>query len=163
MATWADIAGIELFPQQAPDSVSFLPVLKDPATRSRDTLVTRGTRSDAVRDGGWKLILGPGSGSSRPFFSEPKSEDAWETAIETFGRKPANHKELENPAFLQLFDLERDPGETTDRSAEDPGRVKKMLADYQKMIRDGRFTPGPPLSNDRKVKAFRPPAFVWKK
>ena len=163
MATWADIAGIELSPEQAPDSVSFLPVLKDPTTRSRDTLVTRGTRSDAFRDGQWKLILGPGSGSSGPFFSEPKSEDAWKTAIEAFGRKPLNHKELEDPAFVQLFNLEDDPGETTDLSAENSDRVKKMLADYQRIIRDGRSTPGPKLSNDRDVKAFRPPAFIWKR
>ena len=163
MATWADIAGIKLSPKQGPDSVSFRPVLKNPATRSRDALVSRGTRSDAFRDGEWKLILGPGSGSSGPFFSEPKSEDAWRTAIEAFGRKPANHKELEDPAFVQLFNLRNDPRETTDLSAENSGRVKKMLADYQKIIRDGRSTTGPKLSNDRAVKAFRPPAFVWKK
>jgi len=163
MATWADIASIELSPEHAPDSMSFLAVLKDPATRSRATLVTRGTRSDAFRDGEWKLILGPGSGSSGPFFSEPKSEDAWRTAIEAFGRKPANHKELEDPTFVQLFNLKIDPGETTDLSAENSGRVKKMLAEYQKIIRDGRSTPGPQLNNGRVVKAFRPPAFVWKK
>ena len=163
MATWADIAGIELSAKQAPDSVSFLAVLKDSAKSSRDALVTRGTRSDAFRDGDWKLILGPGSGSSGPFYSEPKSEDAWKTAIEEFGRSPANHKELENPIFVQLFNLKNDPGETTDLSANNLDRFKKMLADYQKIIRDGRSTPGPRLSNDRDVKAFRPPAFVWKK
>jgi hypothetical protein len=62
-----------------------------------------------------------------------------------------------------LFNLKNDPGETTDLSAENLDRFKKMLADYQKIIRDGRSTPGPRLSNDRDVKAFRPPAFVWKK
>jgi len=163
MATWADIADIELSEKQAPDSVSFLTVLKDSAKSSRDTLVTRGTRSDAFRNGDWKLIVGPGSGSSGSFYSEPKSEDAWKTAIAAFGRSPANHKELENPIFVQLFNLKNDPGETTDLSAENSNRFKKMLADYQKIIRDGRSTPGPRLSNDRDVKAFRPPAFVWKK
>jgi arylsulfatase A len=163
MATWADIADIELSEKQAPDSVSFLTVLKDSAKSSRDTLVTRGTRSDAFRNGDWKLIVGPGSGSSGSFYSEPKSEDAWKTAIAAFGRSPMNHKELENPIFVQLFNLKNDPGETTDLSVENLDRFKKMLADYQKIIRDGRSTPGPRLSNDRDVKAFRPPAFVWKK
>jgi len=163
MATWADIAGLEVSPMRAPDSVSFLTVLKGSATRCRDTLVTRGTRSDAFRSGDWKLILGPGSGSSGAFFSEPKSEDAWHIAMEAFGRKLVNHKELENSAFVQLFNLNRDPGETQDLSAGHSDKVKQMLADYQKVIRDGRSTPGPHLSNDRVVKAFRPPAFVWDK
>ena len=123
----------------------------------------RGTRSDAFRDGDWKLILGPGSGSSGQFFTEPKSEDAWKEAIEAFGRNPKNHKELEDPTFVQLYNLKNDPAETTDVSAGNRNRMKKMLADYQKIIRDGRSTPGSPLSNDRDVKAFRPPAFVWKK
>ncbi len=162
MATWAEIAGIQLSSRQAPDSSSFLSALKHPQKSHRRNLVTRGTRSDAFRDGDWKLILGPGSGSSGPFFSQPKSEDAWKRAIEVFGRKPANHKELENPIFVQLYNLKNDPAETTDVSAGNQDRMKRMLADYQKIIRDGRSTPGSPLSNDRDVKAFRPPAFVWK-
>ena len=163
MATWAEIAEIELSANEAPDSISFLSVLKDPGNAHRAKLVIRGTRSDAFRDGDWKLILGPGSGSSGPFFSEPKSEDAWEDAIQAFGRNPANHKELEDPAFVQLYHLRNDPAETTDLSANHQDRVKKMLADYQQIIRNGRSTSGPPLSNDREVKAFRPPAFVWSK
>jgi arylsulfatase A-like enzyme len=162
MATWAEIAGIELSPKQAPDSVSFLSVLKDSSVRIRETLVTRGTRSDAFRDGDWKLILGPGSGSSGPFYSEPKSEVAWKTAIEAFGRTPRNHKELENPVFVQLYNLRTDPGETTDLSAGNLDRLKHMFTEYKKIISAGRSTPGPPLSNDRDVRVFRPPGFVWK-
>ncbi len=163
MATWADIAGIELAPQHAPDSISFLAVLNQQAAKSRDTLVIRGTRADAFRNGDWKLILGPGSGSSRPFYSEPKSEDAWTSAIEEFGRKLANHKELEHPAFVQLFNLRADPGETVDLSASNPQRVNKMLAAYKTIISNGRSTIGPKLRNDRDIRPIRPPAFVWKK
>jgi arylsulfatase A len=163
MATWADIAGIQLAPEQAPDSVSFLPVLRDPSHRSREILVTRGTQTDAILDGDWKLILGPGSGSSGPFFSEPKSEDAWAAAVKAFGRKPATLSELEDPAFVQLYHLSDDPGETIDRSAEHPDRIEAMLAAYQEIIHNGRSTPGPRLRNDHDVKAFRPPAFVWQK
>ena len=163
MATWADIARIQLSSSQAPDSSSFLSVLKQPAQSHRKNLVIRGTRTDAFRDGDWKLILGPGSGSSGQFFTEPRSEDAWKKAIEVFGRNPKNHKELEDATFVQLYNLTNDPAETTDVSAGNQTRMKKMLADYQKIIRDGRSTSGPPLSNDRDVKAFRPPAFLWKK
>ncbi|MGI9467704.1 MAG: sulfatase-like hydrolase/transferase, partial [Rubripirellula sp.] len=163
MATWADIAGIQLSSRQGPDSSSFLSVLQQPDQSHRRNLVIRGTRSDAFRDGDWKLILGPGSGSSGQFFTEPRSEDAWKKAIKVFGRNPKNHKELEDATFVQLYNLKNDPAETTDVSVGNQNRIKNMLADYQKLIRDGRSTPGAPLSNDRDVKAFRPPAFVWKK
>lgn len=163
MATWAEITNIELSPNHAPDSVSFTSVLKGAAATSRDTLVTRGTRADAFRDGDWKLILGPGSGSSGSFYSEPKSEDAWKAAVEAFGKKPKNHAELVDPIFVQLYNLKDDPGEITDLSADQPERVNKMLDAYQTIISNGRSTPGPRLPNDRDVKAFRPPAFVWNK
>lgn len=163
MATWAEIAGIELASDEAPDSISFLSVLKDPAVESRQTLVTRGTRADAFRKGEWKLILGPGSGSSGRFSTEPESEEAWKVAIEKWGRKPANHEELENPVFVQLYDLGKDPGETRNLAEENPDRVRAMLTEYKGVIREGRSTEGPRLENDREVKPFRPPAFVWRK
>lgn len=162
-ATWAEIAGIELAPEHAPDSVSFVSVLKDRTAQSRTTLVTRGTRANAYRDGDWKLILGPGSGSSGPFFSEPKSEDAWKDAVVAFGRNPKNHTELESHEFLQLYNLRDDPGESKDVSEKNPDVVKRMLAGYMKVIANGRSTPGPKLANDLDVKAFRPPPFAWGK
>ena len=64
---------------------------------------------------------------------------------------------------MQLYNLKNDPAESIDVSDDHRDRMKKMLADYQKIIRNGRSTPGSPLRNDRDVKAFRPPAFVWKK
>jgi len=161
MATWAQICGITLLPEQAPDSVSFMPVLKDASLQSRDHLVTRGTRSDAFHEQNWKLVLGPGSGSSGQFFSEPESEDAWKKAIEAFGRRPKNEDELLHSAFVQLFNLKDDPGESNDVSAQNMDRVRKMHQRYEKVISAGRSTPGPKLSNDKKVEAFRPPPFVW--
>lgn len=163
MATWAEIAGIELSNQHAPDSVSFLPVLNDSSTTVRDTLVTRGTRTDAFHDENWKLILGPGSGSTGPFGSETRSDEAWKSAVEAFGRKPAKNGELLDPVFVQLYDLKNDPGETTDLSADNFDQVKKMVAEYRKIIEDGRSTPGPKLPNDRNVTVFRPLPFVMEK
>ena len=163
MATWAEIADIDLTTEQAPDSVSFAPVLKDSKVNTRDNLVIRGTRAAAFRQGDWKLILGPGSGSSGQFYTEPKSEDAWKSAIEKFGRKPKNHRELENPTFLQLYNLATDPQESSDLSAEHPDVVKQMLAAYKSMLANGRSTPGPKLENDHDLKVFTPPGFVWQK
>ncbi len=163
MATWSDIADIDLAPEHAPDSVSFFSVLNQSTNLTRHSLVTRGTRTDAFHEGNWKLILGPGSGSSGNFYSVPKSEDAWKTAISKFGRNPANHKELENPIFVQLFNLKDDPGEKTDLSLANSAKFKMMLTAYQQIIHDGRSTPGQRLNNDHEVNAFRPPPFVWSK
>ena len=163
MATWADIAGIKLGRSQAPDSISFLPYLKNQEIIVRNHLVARGTRADVYYEGNWKLILGPGSGSSGPFFTEPRSEEAWKAALRKFGRNPKNHKELENPTFVQLYDLKDDPGETKNLARTHFGQVEKMINDYKKIVEDGRSTAGPKLTNDRPLRIFRPPGFVWKK
>ena len=162
MATWADAAGIELSDEQGPDSISFLPILKNPEEKGRDSLVIRGTRATAFCMNDWKLILGPGSGSDGRHGSEPLSSEAWKTAIEKFGRKPAR-EELMHPAFVQLYNLKNDPGEQKDLSADHPERVKEMLAAYQTTIRNGRSTPGPQLENDHEIRVFRPPGFAVRK
>ena len=163
MATWAEIAGVKLDPSQAPDSLSFLPYLGNKEPLVRNHLLARGTRADVYYEDKWKLILGPGSGSSGPFYTEPKSEDAWKEALVEFGRKLKNHEELENHLFVQLYDLKADPGETKNLAKTHFGQVKKMIKAYSKIVDDGRTTPGPKLSNDRPLKTFRPPGFVWKK
>ena len=163
MATWAEVAGVKLAPSLAPDSLSFLPYLENKEPLVRDHLLARGTRADVYYEGNWKLILGPGSGSSGPFFTEPKSEDAWKEALIEFGRTPKNHKELENPIFVQLYDLKADPGETKNLAKTRFDQVKKMIRAYAKIVQNGRSTPGPKLSNDRPLKIFSPPGFVWKK
>ena len=157
------MAGVKLPLSLAPDSLSFLPYLENKEPLVRDHLLARGTRADVYYEGNWKLILGPGSGSSGPFFTEPKSEDAWKEALIEFGRTPKNHKELENPIFVQLYDLKADPGETKNLAKTRFDQVKKMIRAYAKIVQNGRSTPGPKLSNDRPLKIFRPPGFVWKK
>ena len=137
--------------------------MKNQEILARNHLVAQGTRADAYYEGNWKLVLGPGSGSSGGHFTEPKSEDAWKEALVEFGRKPKNHKELEDPTFVQLYDLKADPGETKNLAKIRFGQVKKMIKAYAKIVQDGRTTPGPNLSNDRPLKIFRPPGFVWKK
>lgn len=165
LATWAEIAGADLSRDEAPDSISFLPLLKDPQAAARRTsIVVQGTRGSAFREGPWKLLLCPGSGSAGPFSSDPDADTAWREAIQTFGRKPKNHAELEQPPFLQLFHLEDDPGETTNLAAEHPERVGDMIDSFRKVIENGRSTPGPKLENGRNLEVFQPvPGFVWAK
>jgi len=165
MATWAEASGAKLADDQAPDSISFLPLLKNPdAKPTRTTMVVQGTRGNALRDGKWKLALCPGSGSAGPFFTEPETEQAWKAAIAAFGRNPANHEELEQPPFLQLYNLADDPGETNNLAAKHTDRVKQMITSLRDIIESGRSTSGPKLENDRNMKVFHPvPGFVWQK
>lgn len=63
LATFADIAGVKLPEGAGPDSVSFLPVLQDPAKQVRDRLIVQAFYSEpkcpkAIRDLRWKLIPG---------------------------------------------------------------------------------------------------------
>ena len=163
MATCADIAGVELKDNQAPDSISFLPYLRNQEILVRNHMIAHGTRADAYYEGNWKLILGPGSGSSGSHFTEPKSEDAWKQVIQKFGRKPKNHSEIEHPTFIQLYDLTADPGEKNNLASIHFERAKKMIDRYKKIVANGRSTRGPKLSNGREIKIFRPPGFIWKK
>ena len=163
MATWAEITGIELSPENAPDSISFLPYLKNQEMLVRNFLVAQGTRADAYYEGNWKLILGPGSGSSGGFFTEPKSEDAWKESIQKFGKKPKNHMQLEHPDFIQLYDLGSDPGEEKNLASTHFERAKNMIKSYKNIVANGRSNAGPRLDNDRDIKIFRPPGFIWKK
>ena len=163
MATCADIAGVKLDDDKGPDSISFLPYLRNQEILIRDHMIAHGTRADAYYERNWKLILGPGSGSSGGHFTEPKSEDAWKLAIQQFGRKPKNHSELEHPTFIQLYDLAADPGEMNNLASIHFERAKKMIDRYKKIVANGRSTRGPKLSNGREIKIFRPPGFIWKK
>jgi len=163
MATTAEIAGVALATDQAPDSVSVLPLIKDAtAPPPRTSMVIQGTRGSSLREGDWKLVLCPGSGSAGPFFTEPEADAAWRSAVKAFGRKPMSADELEQPPFLQLFNLAKDPGETTNLAAAHPERIREMIATYREILESGRSTPGPTLPNGRKLNVFQPvPSFVW--
>jgi arylsulfatase A-like enzyme len=55
-------------------------------------------------------------------------------------------------ATPQLFNLDQDLGEKNDVAAAQPERVAGMLALREKLITEGRSTPGRPLQNDVEVK-----------
>jgi hypothetical protein len=52
----------------------------------------------------------------------------------------------------QLFNLADDLGEQHDLAASEPERVQAMLAVRERLIADGRSTPGIPQKNDVPVK-----------
>lgn len=52
---------------------------------------------------------------------------------------------------VQLYNLDEDLGEATNLATMYPDRVKSMQANLEKLIRNGRTTPGAPQKNDIKV------------
>jgi arylsulfatase A-like enzyme len=125
LATVSGITGGSLGPDEGVDSYNLYPVLLDPdTTQVREATVHHSVNgSFAIRKDNWKLILCPGSGG----WSIPK---------------PGSPDEEGLPEF-QLYNLEEDPAETTNRLNDNPevlSELKDLLAEY---IRRGRSTPGP--------------------
>ena len=163
MRTFADICSVELSSDEAPDSISFLPLLKGTDVSTRQTMILQSTERYAVRDGNWKLALCPGSGCKGQFGNEPASLAAWTEARRIFG-KAATRADLSAAPFVQLFDLSNDPGESQNLAAEQPERIQRMIGILQNQISRGRCTPGPSLENDGQIDYLRGvPGFVFAK
>jgi arylsulfatase A-like enzyme len=132
MATVAQIIDYKLPDEAAEDSISMLhAMLGQPvgdaasATAARTTLVNHSVNGTfALRDGSWKLILGPSSGG-------------WSTP------KPGSDKAKTLPK-VQLYNLATDIGEQNNLAAKHPDRVANMRSQLKKIVADGRSTPGKP-------------------
>ena len=147
-ATLADIAGIELAGNEAVDSVSFLPLLEDPSAEgARETLVMQSPLAFAVRHRQWKLAFTPGSGARGQWGTRPDPEEAWGDALRSFGAVPTE-ADLRRPPFVQLFNLDRDIGETTSVASEHGDIVERIASLLDDSISRGRSTPGPAQRND---------------
>lgn len=165
VATAAEIAEVKLAEDEAPDSISLLPLFRAPtANGERDSLVLQGAPAMAFHSGPWKLALCPGSGCEGRYGNSPKREEAWRDALGAYGKQPASRGELEQAPFVQLFRLDEDPAETKNLAAEHPGKVRELMARLRRQVASGRSTPGPKVRNDRKrIELFRGvPRFVWK-
>ncbi len=147
-ATLAEIAGASLKPDQAPDSVSFLPLLRTPAAAgTRRSLVMQSPLAFALRHECWKLALTPGSGSRGLWGTRPVPEEAWTGALREFGSKPT-HQDLREAPFVQLYDLGADARETRNLAADRGDVVAEPNGILDRIVRSGRSTPGPALPND---------------
>lgn len=112
-ATLAELAGVA---SEAPDSQSFLDVLRG-AEGGRTVLVNHSINgSFALRRGRYKLCLCPGSGG----WSGPKPPGSW--------------KNDELPV-CQLFDLELDPSETTNLFEERRGLAVELARELEFELR----------------------------
>jgi len=149
MATCADFLGVALPANAAEDSVSLMPILtggdaEDNDVRNgrrsagpvRDVVVHHAAQGKfAIRSGRWKLVLCPGSGG---FWSQSDA-DAFAAGA----------------PIVQLYDMETDPGETTNLEATERAKVRELVAILTDVVDRGRSTPGPNQSNDV-------PVDIWK-
>lgn len=115
LRTVADAVGAPVPDRAAEDSVSFLPVLRNPATTTplHEAIVMQSDAGAfAIRQGKWKLLLAPGDGRASDIGAPPDGRPA-----------------------VQLYDLEADPKETTNLQAAHPDVVKRLqdlLATYER-------------------------------
>jgi len=131
MATLAEILNLPLPPDAGEDSISFLPVLRG-AKGSRDHLVSHSINgSFAVRRGDWKLLLSADSGG----WSEPR---------------PGSRQAAGLP-LLQLYHLGDDLGEQHNVWEQHPERVGDLITLLERIVADGRSTPGEKQPNDGPV------------
>jgi arylsulfatase A len=138
MATAADITGAKVPDNAAEDSISFLPALRGGLDKPvRDHLVSHSINgSFVIREGNWKLCLCPDSGGwSDPRPGNPKGKGK-QKVIPQAGLEP-----------IQLYDLSTDISEKTNVQSKHPEIVAKLVAKLEKLIADGRTTPGAPQKN----------------
>ncbi|GAB5561172.1 MAG: sulfatase-like hydrolase/transferase [Synoicihabitans sp.] len=129
MATLADVSGASIPAGQAPDSFSFLPALQGkslPHTRARGPLLLQSSRGHfSLRIGKWKYIDKLGAGG----FSDGRGANY---------RKP---KPSPNGPTAQLFDMETDPGETTNVWADFPDVVDVMEQQLERLKNERHTRP----------------------
>jgi len=122
LATFAALTGKSLPPEAGPDSYNVLPALLGQKSQEplRPTMVMTGGGQGmlAIREGRWKLIDGQGSGGYRRSKAKP-------------GEPPA-----------QLYNLEKDLGETTNLYAQHPEIVRRLEQSLEKIKTQGRSRSG---------------------
>jgi len=127
-ATISELTGVPA-PDAAEDSVSFFPALIGGEIVSTRKGVIHHSISGhfAYRQGKWKLALAKASGG----WSAPKENEAATDAPKA-----------------QLYDMEKDPGETTNLYTSKPEVAVRLLAQLTADVERGRSTAGPASAND---------------
>ncbi|MDP4626426.1 MAG: arylsulfatase [Akkermansiaceae bacterium] len=135
MATAAELSGAKVPGDAGEDSVSFAPALagKEIETSRKGIIHHSISGAFAYREGKWKLLLASGSAG----WTAPKK-----------GGKGAPKG--------QLYDMEADPGETTNLYEKNPEVVEHLLAQITSYVESGRSTEGPEARNDKV------PVKLWK-
>jgi len=133
MRTFADAIGAMLPDHVGEDSFSLMPLLKGEDKAIRTNAVSASSQGvPALRDGPWKYIPARGSGG-------------WGTG-----------GDQSQP--VQLYNLDDDLAETKNLAAAMPEKVAEMKDLLEKLITEGRSTPGAAQQNDMKVTRHPSPA-----
>ncbi len=118
-ATISEIVGFEMPENSGEDSFSLVPLLLGRGTFGREQIVHHSQRGVfAIRKGGWKLILGDGSGG----FSAPGGK----------ALKP------DEDGRMQLYLLSEDPRERRNLDATRPDIKAELLAELLRLQQAGR-------------------------
>jgi arylsulfatase A len=126
LRTFADVFGVKLPDTAGEDSFSLMPLLKGDDKPIRENAVSASIQgTPALRSGSWKYIPAPGAGG-------------W-----------GGGGDQSQP--VQLYNLANDLGETKNLATTMPEKVAEMKALLEKLITDGRSTPGAPQKNDVEV------------
>ena len=126
MRTFADVFEVKLPDTAGEDSFSLMPLLKGEDKPIRENAVSASIGgTPALRSGSWKYIPAPGSGG-------------W-------------GKGGDQSQPVQLYNLADDLGESKNLAAAMPEKVAEMKALLEKLITDGRSTPGAQQKNDVEV------------
>ena len=135
-ATCADLLEQPLPPESAEDSVSFLPALKGESLESSRAGVIHHSISGhfGYRMGKWKLCLAKASGG----WTSPTEKEA-----------------PEGSAAGQLYDMQSDPGETTNLYDSQPEVVQQLLEQLESDVARGRSTAGQDQKNDAPIKLWK--------
>jgi arylsulfatase A-like enzyme len=132
LRTFAEVLGTSLPENAGEDSVSLLPLLKGGKEPVREHAVsTASSGVPALRQGAWKYIAAPGSGG-------------W-------------GKGGDQSQPVQLYDLSNDLGETKNLAAAQPEKLAEMQALLERLIVQGRSTPGARQKNDQRVNRYPVP------
>jgi arylsulfatase A len=124
--TFADVFDVKLPDTAGEDSFSLMPLLKGDDKPIRENAVSASINGvPSVRSGSWKYIPVPGSG----------------------GWGSGGDQSLP----VQLYNLADDLGETKNLAAAVPEKIAEMKALLEKLITDGRSTPGALQKNDVEV------------
>lgn len=128
-ATLGDLTGAPVPAKTSEDSVSFLPALSGQAIETERKGIVHHSVSGhfSYREGPWKLILARGSGG----WTSPKE----------------NEMPVGSP-IAQLYNLDKDIGETKNLYEASPGIARRLLAQLEEYVAKGRSTPGPGAKND---------------
>lgn len=125
LATIADIIGTEVPDNAGEDSYSLYPMLSEEKQNKnlRGAVIHHSVSGHfAIRDGKWKLNMLRGSGGSlEPTLIIPEV----------------------NEATYELYDIEKDPEETTNLYFEYPKVVERLTVQLREIIKNGRSTQGP--------------------